>query len=103
MEKFIEYYTEQDLIDRYTAKRKNMPREDVEDLYKAMIKFILHKLEDEKNPKMGFHLKGFCSFLHKRLKIDNLRMSHNSPQYKRAEEQLHHWLSGHQRLKFGDD
>lgn len=103
MESFVKYFTEQDLIDRYTAKRKNMPREDVEDLYKALVKYMLHKLEDEKNPKMGFHLKGFCSFLHKRLKIDNLRMSHNSPQYKRAEEQLHHWLSGHQRLKFGDD
>jgi len=96
--RFIEYYTEQDLIDRY-AERRKMPREEVEDLYKAFYKFILLKLEDPKAEKMGIHIRAFCSFLHKRLKIDNLRKSHNSPQYKRAEEQLHHWLSGHQRLK----
>ena len=95
----IDYFTEQDLIDRYVGRRKSIPREDVEDLYKALIKFILHKLEDDKSAKMGFHVKGVCSFLHKRLKIENLRKSHNSTQYKRAEEQLHHWLSGHQRLK----
>jgi hypothetical protein len=96
---FLNYFTEQDLIDRYVGRRKSIPREDVEDLYKALVKFVLFKLEDEKSSKMGFHLTGFCSFLHKRLKIDNLRKSHTSPQYKRAEEQLHHWLSGHQRLK----
>ena len=97
--KFIDYFTEQDLIDRYTAKRKNMTREDVEDLYKAMYKYILQNLEDTKSEKMGFHVKGFCSFLHRRLKIGNLKYGLNNPQYKRAEEQLHHYLSGHQRLK----
>lgn len=100
MEKFVHYFTEQDLIDRYTARRKNMPREDVEDLYKAFYKYILHKMEDKRNDKMGFHIKGLLSFLHKKLKISNLKRNHNDPQYKRAEEQLHHWLSGHQRLKF---
>lgn len=97
--KFIDYFTEQDLIDRYSAKRKNMPREDIEDLYKAIYKFILINLEDTKSEKMGFHVKNFCSFLHKRLKIGNLKMGLNKPQYKRAEEQLHHYLSGYQRLK----
>lgn len=100
MEKFVEYFTEQDLIDRYTAKRKNMPREDVEDLYKAFYKYILYKLEDRKSKKMGFHIKGLCSFMFKKLRISNLKRSSEDPQYKRAEEQLHHWLSGHQRLKF---
>lgn len=100
MAKFVDYFTEQDWIDRYMARRKNLPREDVEDLYKAFYKYLLQKMEDKKSDKMGFHIKGVCSFLHKRLKISNLKRSHNDPQYKRAEEQLHHWLSGHQRLKF---
>jgi len=98
--KFIDYFTEQDLIERYASKRKNMPREDVEDLYKAFYKFILLKLEDNKVEKMGIHINEFGSFMHKRLKIENLKKSPNSPQFKRAQEQLHHWLSGHQRLKF---
>lgn len=98
-DKFVSYFTEQDLIDRCVKRRKSIPREDVEDLYKAFYKYLLYKLEDKKVEKMGFHIRGLCSFLHKRLKIDNLRKSIHSPQYKRAEEQLHHWLSGHQRLK----
>lgn len=98
--KFIEYFTEQDLIDRYKGRRKNIPREDVEDLYSCFAKFIMMKLESTKSEKMGFHIKSFGSFLSKRLKIENLKKSPDSPQYKRAEEQLHHWLSGHQRLKF---
>lgn len=95
----IDYFTEQDLIDRYTAKRKNMPREDVEDLYKVMIAYLNKKLEDTKNPRMGFHFKGFCSFIHKTLIIRNLKLNVDSPNYKRAEEQLHHYLSGHINLK----
>lgn len=82
------------------SRRKNISREEVEDLYKAFVKFIILKMEDKKNDKMGFHVKGLCSFLYKKLKISNLKRSHNDPQYKRAEEQLHHWLSGYQRLKF---
>lgn len=98
--KSIDYFTEHDLIDRYKNKRKNLPREDVEDLYNCFVKFMMLKLESQKEEKMGFHIRYFGSFLSKRLKIENLKKSPDSPQYKRAEEQLHHWLSGHQRLKF---
>jgi CRISPR/Cas system type I-B associated protein Csh2 (Cas7 group RAMP superfamily) len=99
---YLDYFTEQDLIDRYSARRKGMTREDAEDLYRALYKFILYKLEDNSAEKMGFNLKGFCTFLHKRLKLDNLKKSIDSPIYKRAEMQLHHYLSGHQRLKIDD-
>lgn len=98
-EEYLKYFTEQDLIDRYTAKRKNMPREDVEDLYRAFYKYILSKLEDKSTPTMGFRMRLFGSFLHKRLRLDNLKLNVESPKYKRAEQQLHHYLSGHQRLK----
>lgn len=97
--RFIDYFTEQDLIDRYLMRRKTMKREEVEDLYKAFIQYILFRMENKKENKMGFHVKCFFSFMHKRLKIDNLKLPEHTPKYKRAFEQLHHWLSGHQRLK----
>jgi nucleoid DNA-binding protein len=98
----LDYFTEQDLIDRYTDRRKSIEREEVEDLYKAFYKFILYKLEDNSSEMMGFHLRSFGSFMHKRLKLSNLRKNTDSSYYKRAEMQLHHYLSGHQRLKIDD-
>lgn len=103
IKKYLDYFTEQDLIDRYSKKRKGLPREDVEDLYRALRDFILYKLEDNSTEKMGFHLKNFCSFMSKRLKLSNLTKNTAHPQYKKAELQLLHYLRGHQRLIIDDD
>lgn len=96
--KQLDYYTELDVIRRYSENR-NIPIEEVEDLYDAFKKYILFKLNDtSSSPKAGFMFPKFCSFIHKYLVIDDLRRAETNPKYKRAEEQLHHYLSGHQRL-----
>lgn len=96
--KQLDYYTELDVIKRY-SERRDIPIDEVEDLYNAFKKYILFKLNDtSSSPKAGFMFPKFCSFMHKYLIIDDLRKSETNSKYKRAEEQLHHYLSGHQRL-----
>lgn len=101
MESYLKYFTEEDWIDRYTEKRKitGIPREDIEDLYKAIKLFVLYKLEDTQSSSMGFHLNRVGSFIHRKLKLDNLKKGIDSPHYKRAEKQLHYYLNNHNSLK----
>lgn len=97
--KYLDYKTEQDVIKRYAEKR-DIPIDEVEDLYNAFRKWMIHKLNDTSlSPKAGFIFPGFASFHHKHLEIDNLRKSEKNPKYKRAEEQLHRYLSGKLGLK----
>lgn len=96
----LDYRTEKDVIRAY-AERRNIPYEEIEDLYNAFKKWILFKLNDTSNSvKAGFMFPMFISFLHKHLNLQDLKKAHTNPQYRRAEEQLHHYLSGHQRLRF---
>lgn len=98
--KQVNYFTEQEVIKRY-AERRDMPVDEVEDLYNVFKKYLLFKLNDTSNsPKAGFMFPKFCSFLHKYVTIDDLRKAETNSKYKRAAEQLHHYLSGHQQLKF---
>ncbi len=90
---YLNYLTEQDVIDRYSKKR-NIPKDEIEDLYFAFKKWILFKLNDTSNSiKAGMIFPKFCTFYHKFLDAEDLKLSVNSPKYKRAEEQLARYLS----------
>ena len=96
---YLNYKTERDVIQAY-ADRRNITYEQSEDLYNGFKKWILFKLNDTSNsPKAGFLYPKFMSFLIKHLNIQDLKKNATNPQYKRAEEQLHHYMSGHQKLK----
>jgi hypothetical protein len=95
----FQYFTEIDLIQRYAAKRK-MPIEEVEDLYTALRKWLIFKLNDTSlTPQTGYYIDNFFMFSHHHLVIDNLKKVKDNPKYKRAEQQLLFYLSGKQRLK----
>ena len=91
---YLNYYTEQDVISRYAARRK-IPKEEIEDLYNIFKKWMLFKLNDTSSSvKAGMMFPNFCTFYHKFLNSEDLKVSVNNPKYKRAEEQLARYLSG---------
>lgn len=91
---YLNYYTEQDVIERY-AKRRKIPRNEIEDLYNIFRKWIIFKLNDtSESVKAGIIFPKFCTFYHKFLDSEDLKINVNNPKYKRAEEQLARYLSG---------
>ena len=97
---YLDYLTEQDVIKRY-AERRNIPVDEIEDLYNALRKWMVLKLNDtSKSTKVGFIMPNFCTFLHKNLVLEDLKKSVKNEKYRRAEEQLIRYLHGHQGIKF---
>ena len=95
----LDYFTENDVIKRYAEKR-DIPIDEIEDLYNCFRKWIIFKLNDTSlSPKSGFIFPKFCSFLHKHLEIADLKKSDKNYKYKRVEEQLKRYLNGHQGVK----
>lgn len=99
MENRINYFTEKDLIQRYSNKR-DLTYEQVEDVYKAFRSLLLKKLNDFAMPKKaGYKVKQFGSFIDRELKISDLKRGFSHPKYIKAEEQLSYYLSGYLGLK----
>ncbi len=99
VENTIDYYTELDLIRRY-AKNRNMPEDEVADLYNALRKWIIYKLNDTTfSDRLGMIFPRFASFVHKSIVIEDLKKAKTNGRYRRAEEQLHYYLAGHTGLK----
>lgn len=97
---YLNYLTERDVIKRY-AERRNIPIDEIEDLYNAFRKWITFKLNDTSlSPKTGFIFPHFASFFHRHLEMDDLKKSDRNPKYKRAEEQLLRYMRGHIGTKF---
>lgn len=99
MEEYLKYATEIDLIKRYSQKR-DIPYDEVEDLYNAFRKWVIYKLNDTSlSPKSGFIFPKFVAVLNRYLILDDLKKGEKNPKYKRAEEQLRYYLSGKQKLR----
>lgn len=97
---YLDYLTEQDVIKRY-ADRRNIPVDEIEDLYNAFRKWITFKLNDTSlSTKTGFIFPRFGTFFHKHLVMEDLKKSEKNPKYKRAEEQLLRYMRGRQGTKF---
>ena len=95
----IEYFTEKDVIRDYAIKRK-MTYEQAEDLYRVFKKIFNLKLNEfDTTPKAGMRIKMLASFIDKMFRVNNLKGNLETKAYKKAEEQLHYYLSGYQRLK----
>lgn len=98
--KYLDYLTEQDVIKRY-AERRNIPIDEIEDLYNSFRKWVTFKLNDTSlSPKTGFIFPHFGTFFHRHLIMEDLKKSDRNPKYKRAEEQLLRYMIGHQGTKF---
>ena len=90
---YLNYLTEIDLINQYSKKR-NIPYDEVEDLYNAFRKWVIYKLNDTSlSPKSGSIFPKFVSVLHRHIILDDLEKGEKNPKYQRAEEQLKHCLS----------
>lgn len=96
---YLNYLTEIDLINQYSKKR-DIPYDEVEDLYNAFRKWVIYKLNDTSlSPKSGFIFPKFVSVLHRHIILDDLKKGEKNPKYQRAEEQLKYYLSGKQKLR----
>lgn len=95
-----DYFTEKDLIERYANNRKNMPIEDVEDLYRAFVHHFNKKILSPKEDKPGFKIEHFFTFLRRELKTEDLIADLKNSKYKRAEDQLRYALSGKSGINY---
>jgi hypothetical protein len=83
----FDYFTEQDLILRFSEKR-GMTKEAIADLYRVFMNYINIALENQADDEKGYYILNLASFVKKNLHVKDLLKSKDTIKYSKAKKQL---------------
>lgn len=83
----FDYFTEQDLILRFSEKR-GMTKEAIADLYRVFMNYINIALENQADDEKGYYILNLASFVKKNLHVKDLLKSKDTVKYSKAKKQL---------------
>ncbi len=88
----FDYFTEIDLIKR-VAEKKGIDKEEVEDLYRCYMEYMLGYIEKYDNDyDKGYYVPNFATFFKKRMEVKDLTKGKDTLKYIKAKKQLDYYM-----------
>lgn len=83
----LDYFTEQDLIARFSEKR-GIPKEAISDLYRVFMNYLKETLEQQADDEKGYYVQNLGRFLKKNLHVNDLLKGQDTLKFSKAKKQL---------------
>lgn len=83
----LDYFTEQDLIHRFSEKR-NIPKEALQDLYRVFMNYLNEILSNQTDDEKGYYVPNLSRFMKRHLYVEDLLKSKESLKFSKAKKQL---------------
>lgn len=94
----LDYFTEQDLIQRFSEKR-GISKDAISDLYRVFMLYLNEVLEKQTDDEKGYYVMNLCRFMKKNLYVSDLLKSKDNMKYKKAKKQLDLYMRTGRNIK----